>query len=371
MIDEFAVEPLVVDKIPQQTKVVVAMSGGVDSSTVAALLHNLGYQVTGITLELYSSSSTKKGACCAGQDIYDAKRVAEIIGFPHYVLNYKEVFQKEVIEDFTNSYARGETPIPCIKCNQTVKFRDLLAVTQNLGADVLVTGHYIRRIEKDGEVQLHSGKDKSKDQSYFLFATTSKQLKFLRFPLGGFCKSSVRELARYFNLKIAEKPDSQDICFVADKYSNTIAQLKPESITQGKIIHINGKVLGEHNGIVNFTVGQRRGLGVSYHEPLYVVKIDAKNQEVIVGPVDALMQNKLFIKELNWLAKDQIPSEGLDVTVKLRSSHSGSAAKIYPTDESSEAAVILKNDYFGISPGQACVAYLGERVLGGGYILPF
>ncbi|MBD0391157.1 tRNA 2-thiouridine(34) synthase MnmA [Wolbachia endosymbiont of Pentalonia nigronervosa] len=366
MLEKFKIEFLLKDKVPAQTKVVVAMSGGVDSSVAAALLHNLGYQVIGVTLQLYSGSSAKKGACCAGQDIYDAKRVAESVGFPHYILNYEEVFKKEVIEDFVNTYMHGETPIPCVRCNQTVKFRDLLQVTKNLGADVLVTGHYVRRLEENGKVRLCTGIDKSKDQSYFLFSTTAEQLKFLRFPLGEFHKSSVRELAKYFNLKIAEKPDSQDICFVSENYSKTITKLAPQSVRKGKIVNMNREILGEHNGIINFTVGQRKGLGIANGEPLYVVKINAKDNEVVVGPINMLMQKKIFIKELNWLEQ---PQEGQEVTVKLRSSHTGSLATIHSTEEKNKACVILNNDYFGISPGQACVAYKGEQVIGGGWIL--
>lgn len=366
MLEKFKIEPLLKDKVPFQTKVVVAMSGGVDSSVAAALLHNLGYQVIGVTLQLYSGNSTKKGACCAGQDIYDAKRVAESVGFPHYILNYEEIFKKEVIEDFVNTYIHGETPIPCVKCNQTVKFRDLLQVAKNLGADVLATGHYVRRLEEDGKVRLCSSLDKNKDQSYFLFSTTLEQLKFLRFPLGKFHKSSIRELAKYFGLQISEKPDSQDICFVSESYSKTIAKLAPQSIQKGKIVNMEGEVLGKHDGIINFTVGQRKGIGVAHSEPLYVVKINAKNNEVVVGPLNALIQKKIFIKELNWLEQ---PKEGQEVIVKLRSSHIGSPATIHSTEEKDKACVILNNDYFGISPGQACVAYRGEQMIGGGWIL--
>ncbi|QCB61724.1 tRNA 2-thiouridine(34) synthase MnmA [Wolbachia endosymbiont of Brugia malayi] len=369
MLKEFEIEPLLKDKVPHQTKAVVAMSGGVDSSVAAVLLHRLGYQVIGVTLQLYgadgNSNTRKKGVCCAGQDIYDAKRVAEGTGFPHYILNYEEIFKKEVIESFAQTYIQGKTPIPCIKCNQTVKFRDLLQVTRNLGADVLITGHYVRRLEKNGEVKLCRGIDKSKDQSYFLFATTKEQLKLLRFPLGGFYKCNVRKLARYFSLPISEKPDSQDICFVSENYSKTIAKLAPQSIQKGKIVDVNGKVLGEHNGIVNFTVGQRKGLGIAYSEPLYVVRINTKNNEIVVGPVNALMQRKILVKELNWLEQ---PKKGMEVTVKLRSLHSGSLAKIYPAKEQNKAYVILNDDYFSISPGQACVAYKDEQVIGGGWI---
>jgi tRNA-specific 2-thiouridylase len=324
--------------------------------------------VIGVTLQLYgtdSNANARKCACCAGQDIYDAKRVAENVGFPHYILNYEKIFKKEVIENFASTYMRGETPIPCVRCNQTVKFRDLLQVTKNLGADVLVTGHYVRRLEKNGEVKLCRSIDKSKDQSYFLFATTKEQLKLLRFPLGGFHKSDIRKLAKYFSLQISEKPDSQDICFVSESYSKTIAKLSPQSVQKGKIVDVNGKVLGEHNGIVNFTVGQRKGLGIAHNEPFYVIKFNTENNEDIVGPINALMQKKILIKELNWLEQ---PKEGMEVTVKLRSSHAGSLATIHSTDEKNKACVILNDDYFGISPGQACVAYKDEQVIGGGWI---
>ncbi|WP_333023519.1 tRNA 2-thiouridine(34) synthase MnmA [Wolbachia endosymbiont of Pentidionis agamae] len=368
MLEKFRIDQLIAGKDPAKTKVVVAMSGGVDSSVAAVLLHKLGYQVIGITLQLYEgNSSARKGACCAGQDIYDAKRVAESTEFPHYVLNYESIFKKEVIEDFANTYIRGETPIPCVKCNQTVKFRDLLDAAKKLDADALVTGHYVRRKEENDQVKLYSSLDKNKDQSYFLFATTTEQLKFLRFPLGNFEKSSVRALAEYFGLRISQKPDSQDICFVSDNYKKTIAKFTPHATKKGSIIHINGKVLGEHNGIINFTVGQRRGLGVSYHEPLYVIKIKATTNEVIVGPMNALVRKKLFVKDLNWL-EQSIPEKGIEVTVKLRSSHSGSPATITSLEEKDKAMVMLKDEYFGISPGQACVVYQGEQMLGGGWI---
>ncbi|QKX01392.1 tRNA 2-thiouridine(34) synthase MnmA [Wolbachia endosymbiont of Cruorifilaria tuberocauda] len=366
MLKEFKIEPLLRNKAPHQTKAMIAMSGGVDSSVVAVLLHYLGYQVVGVTLQLYSGDSDlRKGTCCAGQDVYDAKRIAENAGFPHYILNFEEIFKEEVIKDFADTYMRGETPIPCIKCNQTVKFRDLLQVAKNLGTDVLVTGHYVRRLEEGGKIILCKSIDKSKDQSYFLFATTREQLKFLRFPLGWFYKNDVRKLAKYFDLRISEKPDSQDICFVPKNYSRTIAELAPQSMQKGKIIDINGKVLGEHNGIVNFTVGQRRGLGISCNEPLYVIRIDRRNNEVVVGPVNALMQRKVLVRWVNWLEQ---PREGMEVVVKLRSSHAGSLATIYPTGEHDKSYVVLSDDYFGVSPGQACVVYRGEQVIGGGWI---
>jgi tRNA-uridine 2-sulfurtransferase len=368
VLDKFKIKPLLQDISPTKTKAVVAMSGGVDSSVAAALLCSLGYEVIGVTLQLYNDGSTRKGACCAGQDIYDAKRVAESIGFLHYTLNYEEVFKQEVIENFVDTYMQGKTPIPCVKCNQTVKFRDLLKVTKDLNADVLVTGHYARRVESDGKIKLCKSIDKNKDQSYFLFATTLEQLKFVRFPLGVFYKSSVRELAKYFGLRVSNKPDSQDICFVSENYNKTITKLAPQSVHKGKIVNMHGEVLGEHSGIVNFTVGQRRGLGISHSEPLYVIKIDAKNNEVIVGPINALIQKQIFIEEPNWLEQ---PKDGQEVIVKLRSSHAGSQATIYSTNEKNKVCVILNDDYFGISPGQACVAYNDEQVIGGGWICAY
>ncbi|MCV3769559.1 MAG: tRNA 2-thiouridine(34) synthase MnmA [Wolbachia pipientis] len=368
MLKKFKIEPLLRDKAPYQTKVMIAMSGGVDSSVVAVLLHHLEYQVIGVTLKLYNDgdSNIKKDMCCAGQDIYDAKRVAENAGFPHYVLSYEDIFKEEVIENFVNTYMHGETPIPCIKCNQTVKFRDLLQVAINLGMDVLVTGHYVRRLEEEGKIILCKSIDKSKDQSYFLFTLTEAQLNFLRFPLGEFYKCDVRKLAKYFGLLISEKPDSQDICFVSESYRKTIAELAPQSIRRGKIMDVNGKVLGEHNGIMNFTVGQRKGLGVSlYNKPLYVIKINAENNEIVVGTVDALIQKKVLLKGLNWLEQ---PRKGMEVTVKFRSSHVGSLAKIYPVEEQEKICVVLNDDYFGVSPGQACVIYRDEQVIGGGWI---
>ena len=366
MLNDFQIDPLVKNKPPSATTAVVAMSGGVDSSVAAALLHKLGYKVIGITLQLYSDN-IGKGTCCGSRDTQDAKQVALSMGFPHYTLNYEKVFKEEVIEDFIDIYMQGKTPIPCIKCNQVVKFRDLLNATKSLGADILVTGHYIRKIEQGDDIYVYSSKDTKKDQSYFLFATTIEQLKFLRFPLGNFHKDNIRKLAKYFNLSIANKPDSQNICFVTDTYKNTIAQLRPQTIKKGNIVDTNGNILGQHNGIVNFTVGQRRGIGLSSKEPLYVIKLNPNTNEVTVGPKSALLQNKLHIEKINWLAKDKIPCDGLNVKVKLRSSHSGSTAIIYPNDNNT-ATITLYNTYCTVTPGQACVIYDGNRMLGGGWI---
>ncbi|KJV65831.1 MULTISPECIES: tRNA 2-thiouridine(34) synthase MnmA [Ehrlichia] len=366
MLNDFKIDPLVKNKPPSSTIAVVAMSGGVDSSVAAALLHKLGYKVIGITLQLYNDN-IGKGTCCGSRDTQDAKQVALSMGFPHYTLNYEKVFKEEVIEDFIDIYTQGKTPIPCIKCNQVIKFRDLLNATKSLGADILVTGHYIRKVEQDDDIYVYSSKDTKKDQSYFLFATTIEQLKFLRFPLGNFHKDNIRKLAEYFNLSIANKPDSQNICFVTDTYKTTIAQLRPQTIKKGNIVDINGNILGQHNGIVNFTVGQRRGIGLSSKEPLYVIKLNPNTNEVIVGPKSALLQNKLHIEKINWLAKDKIPCNGLNVKVKLRSSHSGSTAIIYPNDNNT-ATIILHDTYCTVTPGQACVIYDGNRMLGGGWI---
>lgn len=353
----------------EDTKVVVAMSGGVDSSVVAAMLHHEGYQVIGVTMQLYDHGLAleKKGACCAGKDIYDAKNVADRMGFPHYVLNYENVFKEEVMEDFADSYLRGQTPIPCVRCNQSVKFRDLVKMARDLNADALATGHYIRRVVKNGKAELHKAIDHSKDQSYFLFATTQEQLDYVHFPLGGMHKEETRKLAESFGLDVADKPDSQDICFVPDgNYSKVIERLRPGALDKGDIMHVNGDKLGEHEGIIHFTIGQRKGLGISSSEPLYVVKIDAESNKVIVGPKEALGEKEFIIKELNWLG-DSSPTSEDAIRVKLRSTHQEVEARFEPVDEQ-YTKVILKAPQHAITPGQACVAYLGERVLGGGWI---
>jgi tRNA-uridine 2-sulfurtransferase len=354
-------------KSPKDTRIVVAMSGGVDSSVVACLLKEQGYDVVGITLQLYDVGEAlkKKNACCAGVDIMDAKKVADKMGFAHYVLNYQNLFKESVIDDFADSYLQGETPIPCIKCNQSVKFRDLMKVSKDLNADALATGHYVRRIDGD-DAQLHKAVDENKDQSYFLFATTKEQLDFLRFPLGGFKKEYTRELAHKFGIDVANKPDSQDICFVPNgDYASVIAKHRPQAFKEGILKHIEtGAILGKHNGIINFTLGQRRGLGISYPEPLYVVKIEPKENIVFVGEEKFLQNRKFIIRDCNWLIK---PSGNFEALVRLRSNHEEEKAEIAPLAEN-KAEITMKSMTRAITPGQACVIYDGNRVLGGGWI---
>ncbi len=351
-------------------KVVVAMSGGVDSSTVAAVLAHQGHEVIGVTLQLYDHGVAlgKKGACCAGQDIYDAQMAAEKIGIPHYVLNYESIFKQSVMDDFADSYLRGETPIPCVRCNQRVKFRDLFKMAQDLGADCLATGHYVQRLEVDGRAELHSGADPVKDQSYFLFTTTQEQLNYLRFPLGSLNKEMTRSLAHHFGLEIAEKPDSQDICFVPNgSYSAIIEKLRPGALDAGDIVTADGTVLGKHNGIINYTVGQRRGLGIASPEPLYVIKLNPEKNQVIVGHKHELGASELILKELNWLGNKTIPDDGYNCQVKLRSTQKLLPATVWPMKDG-RARVELEEQSQAITPGQACVIYTGSRVLGGGWI---
>ena len=355
-----------------ETKVVVAMSGGVDSSVVATMLHKQGYQVIGITLQLYDHGVAleRKGACCAGQDIYDAKTVADKAGFPHYVLDYESLFKQEVIEDFADSYLRGETPIPCVKCNQSVKFRDLFKVAKDLNADALVTGHYIKKvINKDGKPELHKATDKTKDQSYFLFATTKEQLNYLYFPLGNLKKEETRKLALEYGLDIADKPDSQDICFVPNgSYAKVIEKLRPQAWEEGDIVDINGKVIGRHKGIVNYTIGQRKGLGIGGKDILYVIKINPDLKQVIVGSEEYLNSYEFRIKDINWISDKSISSDGLKVTVKTRSTQAAVGATIFPV-QNNIATIKLSVPQRAITPGQACVIYDNEQLLGGGWII--
>lgn len=356
------------NKPENKTRVVVAMSGGVDSSVVAAMLHAQGYEVIGITLQLYDHGAMvgKKGACCAGQDIHDARRVADGLGIPHYVLNYESRFQEAVMEDFVETYLAGATPIPCVRCNQSVKFKDLLATARDLGADCMATGHYVQRVvNAKGRAELHRGADPEKDQSYFLFATTQEQLEFLRFPLGGLRKEQTRTLATQYGLATAEKPDSQDICFVpTGGYAKVIEKLRPGAAEPGEIVHLDGRVLGAHAGIIHYTIGQRKGLVSGSSEPLYVIRLDAPARRVVVGPREALARRDFHIKELNWL--DTLAPRD-DIRVKMRSMHVPVAAAVAP-GSAMEATVRLAKAYEGIAPGQACVVYDGERVLGGGWI---
>ena len=362
---------------PSVTRVVVAMSGGVDSSVVAALLKREGYDVVGVTLQLYDhgEATHRKGACCAGQDILDARRVAETIGIPHYVLDYEDRFRQAVIDRFAESYLAGETPVPCVSCNQTVKFHDLLDTARSLGAQALATGHYVTsKLMPNGHRGLYRPADLDRDQSYFLFATTQEQLDFLRFPLGHLPKSETREIARSLGLPVADKHDSQDICFVpSGRYAEVIERLKPDAVGPGDIVHVDGRVLGTHDGIIRYTVGQRRGIGVSVGEPLYVVRLDADRRQVVVGPREALMTRRLHLRDVNWLGDEPIEAlgpEGQEIRVRVRSTRAPQTALIFL--EEGKVVVELVEGEHGVAPGQAAVFYDapdgGARVLGGGTI---
>lgn len=376
--DVSALNSLGFAKPPAQTRVVVAMSGGVDSSVCAAMLSREGYDVVGVTLQLYDHGAAIKSAksCCAGQDIYDAKRVADMIGFPHYVLDYESKFNEGVIQDFADTYLKGSTPIPCVRCNQTVKFRDLLDVAKDLDADCMATGHYIQRIEGPDGPELHRGFDGGKDQSYFLFATTPAQLDFLRFPLGAMDKSQTRALATELGLGVASKPDSQDICFVpTGKYTDVIEKLRPGAAVAGDIVHQDGHILGQHRGIMYYTVGQRRGLGLpdgSGLDPLFVTAINADDNQVIVGPRHALLRSKVYLKDINWIGAGDYSAglAGMEICVKTRSTKAPQLARF--ALEGDDVIVELDAAVEGISPGQACVFYARDnnaaRVLGGGWI---
>jgi tRNA-specific 2-thiouridylase len=361
---------------PAETRVVVAMSGGVDSSVVAALLKSQGYDVVGITLQLYDHGQAvgRKGACCAGQDIHDARRVAAALGIPHYVLDYEARFAQVVMGEFADSYVNGETPVPCVACNQKIKFHDLLETAEGLGAAALATGHYIKSVPGKTGFELHRARDKDRDQSYFLFATTRKQLAFLRFPLGDLPKEETRRLARDFGLAVAEKSDSQDICFVpTGRYTQVIERLRPDAAESGNIVHVDGHVLGRHTGIINYTIGQRKGIGVAAQEPLYVVKLDAARREVVVGPRDALRTHTIVLRDVNWLGDEPFQTaaaRGVDVLVRIRSTGPLQPATVFA--EKDGVVVELAHGEEGVSPGQACVFYAatggGERLFGGGWI---
>ena len=363
-------------KAPADTRVVVAMSGGVDSSVVAAMLAEDGYDVVGVTLQLYDHGAAlaKQGACCAGRDIHDARRVADEMGFPHYVLDYENRFRASVIDEFADAYLAGATPVPCIRCNERVKFRDLLETARDLGADCMATGHYIQRFDGAHGAELHRAADANRDQSYFLFSTTQEQLDYLRFPLGHLTsKAETRELARKYGLPVADKPDSQDICFVPDgSYASVIEKLRPGAAEPGEIVHLDGRVLGDHPGVIHYTIGQRRGLGIGGGEPLYVIRLDADVRRVMVGPKEALATGTIPVAEVNWLGDGAFtPGREIAAEVKVRSTRPPKPAIIRPLTTTT-AEVELLSPEEGVAPGQACVFYAPDssRVLGGGWIRP-
>jgi tRNA-specific 2-thiouridylase len=377
MVSKTALNSLDIEGRPSATRVVVAMSGGVDSSVTAALLADAGYDVVGITLQLYDHGAAihRKGACCAGRDIHDARAVAERIGIPHYVLDYENRFKEAVIDRFAESYVAGETPVPCVECNQSIKFRDLLQTARELGAKVLATGHYVAsRALPDGGRALYRAREAERDQSYFLFATTPAQLDLLRFPLGDRTKAETRELARRFGLSVADKQDSQDICFVpTGRYAEIIERLRPGAAGPGDIVDLDGRVLGRHDGIIHFTVGQRRGLGIATGSPLYVVRLDAASRRVMVGPREALRTSRISLRDINWLGGGSI-EEALErhpeIFVKVRSTRPPQPAWLRAGSRGIEVELIGGED--GVSPGQACAFYDAAegqaRVLGGGFI---
>ena len=374
------IEDMDLDGKPSDHRIVVAMSGGVDSSVTAALLANAGFDVVGLTMQLYDHGKAlqKKGACCAGSDINDARSVANKLGIPHYVLNYENLFQDQVMEDFVESYLKGETPIPCVRCNQTVKFTDMFDRAKKLGASAMATGHYIRRKRKLGIPTLHRGIDSSKDQSYFLFATTNEQLEFLRFPLGSLTKDETRNAAKLYDLKVAEKPDSQDICFVPEgKYADVVRKLRPGSIDKGNIVDINGNILGQHDGIIDYTIGQRKGIGIGGRKgvedkdsKLYVIQLDAQKNQVVVGPKEFLKCKEIEISECNWIM-DKPRKNCSKVLVKLRNSSEPIPGEISINFETNTSELIFDKPQYGVSTGQAAVLYNPNdtsQVLGGGWI---